>query len=691
MLRGELTTDILRVKGIGPATAEDLHNLSVYTVSDLLLFFPRTYEDRVQHVPLKTAFGQGQGAVVNTVVTVIAHDYFGWGRKETLKIYVEDETATAALVCFGRNFLKTKILPGERYFLFGKFEYRFGELQSSAFEVEPYSDRPSGFGKILPVYPLSGRLNQGIMRKCVQTVLTSRAKYLEQELPETIRVNRNLLSTQKAYHNIHFPRSEELLRAARKTLIFEELFYLQIIIGKNRQAKETYRRETRTFPSEMRDRLIAALPFSLTSDQEKALAEIDGDITSPKPMTRLLQGDVGCGKTLVGLLSALSFIASGIQAAFMAPTELLAKQHAENAFALLSPLKVNVGFLSGSVTGEKRRVLREQIARGEVDLIVGTHALFSEDIVFHNLGYIIIDEQHRFGVLQRRALLSKADNPDSLFMTATPIPRTLAITIFGDLDISTIKTMPANRKPIVTHLAQCGNEGKVYDRVRQELEQGRQAYFVYPLIEESENLSLKDAENMFHHLQRDIFSDFSLGLIHSRVEEMEKERVMSAFTAGSIHLLVATSVVEVGVDVPNATCMVIEHADRFGLSALHQLRGRVGRGEHQSYAFLIYSENLTDDGKQRLKVMMEHNDGFFIAEEDLKLRGAGNIAGTRQSGFFQLHIADPVAHLETMLEAKKEVEGILDQDPGLLEPEHRVIREVLTKAPPFPAEIIDQG
>lgn len=691
MFLRELKTDILRLKGVGPATAKDLHALSISNIGELLLFFPRAYEDRSSPVPLREASGKGGPFPVNTVVTVIGHDFFGWGGKETLKIYVQDETAAAALVCFGRNFLKNKILPGEKYFLYGKFEYKYGELQSSAFEVEPYSDNRLQFGKILPVYPLTGRLNQGFLRNIIYTLLTGEGKYIEQELPEQIRTKKELLSTPEAYYNIHFPVSEDHLRLARKTLIFEELFYLQMIIGRNKLSKERAARSGRTFRNGLRNRFASSLPFRLTEDQEKALKEIDGDITSDTPMTRLLQGDVGCGKTLVGFLSALSFIEEGLQTVLMAPTELLAKQHAENAFTLLSPFGVRVAFLSGSVTGKARRNLLTEVRKGNADIIVGTHALFSEDVDFSNLSYIIIDEQHRFGVLQRRAVISKAENPDILFMTATPIPRTLAITIFGDLEISTIKTMPAERKPVITHLAKIGNEAKVYERVRRELAAGRQAYFVYPLIEESEKLSLKNAENMFYHLRKDIFPGYSLGLIHSKIEEEEKKRVMAGFVRGEIDLLVATSVVEVGVDVANATCMVIEHADRFGLSALHQLRGRVGRGEHQSYAFLVYSEDLTEDGKQRLKVMKEHNDGFYIAEEDLKLRGAGNIAGTRQSGFFQLTIADPVAHLQTMIDAKKEVDSILRIDRGLLEPEHRLIRNVLEKAPPFPAEMLLQG
>ena len=687
----ELKTDIRRLKGIGPKAASDLHSLSVTTVGDLLLFFPRAYEDRSAPRPLQSALTTGEAVPVNTVVEVTAHDFFGRGGKRTLKIYVQDETASAALVCFGRNFLQNSILPGQRYFLYGKFEHRYGELQSSSFDLEPFSDKPFGFGSILPVYPLSGRLNQGVLRRTVRGLLAAEGQYIEQELPEPLRAEKALLRSPDAYRNIHFPESGELLRLARKTLIFEELFYLQLVIGRNKLRKNPAPRGKRRFPGDLRKRLIERLPFSLTAGQAEVLGEIDADISSETPMSRLLQGDVGCGKTLVAFLSALSFIEAGMQVVLMAPTELLAKQHAETAAALLAPVGVNTAFLSGSVTGERRRALLRRIADGNARLIAGTHALFSEDIRFRGLGFIIIDEQHRFGVLQRQALISKAENPDVLFMTATPIPRTLAITIFGGLDISSITTMPAERKPVITHLAKTGNEGKVYRRVRQELAAGRQAYFVYPLIEESDKLTLKDAENMYRRLREEVFPDFTSGLIHSRVAEEKKEAVMSAFAAGEVRLLVATSVVEVGVDVPNATCMVIEHADRFGLSALHQLRGRVGRGVHQSYAFLIYGDNLTEEGKQRLKIMMEHNCGFYIAEEDLKLRGAGNIAGARQSGYFQLGIADPVVHLKVMMDAKKTVDSVLTGDPDLVEAEHAVIREVLAKAPPFTADIPHQA
>ena len=382
--------------------AEDFHNLSVRTAGDLFLYFPRTYEDRSKPIPLRTALGKNGPEPINTVVEVIAHDFFGWGRKQTLKIYVQDETATAALVCFGRNFLQNSILPGQRYFLYGKFEYKYGELQSSSFDMEPYSEKPSGFGSILPIYPLSGRLNQGFLRRIMYSLLDAEGKYLEPELPEQVQARKNLLPTPEAYRNIHFPGSVELLRLAKKTLIFEELFYLQLVIGKNRLNRSTVKREERHFPGTLRQQLIENLPFTLTSGQFEVLREIDTDISSSAPMARLLQGDVGCGKTLVAFLTALSFIETGMQAVLMAPTELLAKQHAENAFTLLSSLGVQVAFLSGSVTGEKRRTLLDRISSGEVDLIAGTHALFSEDVRFHKLGFIIIDEQHRFGVLQRR-------------------------------------------------------------------------------------------------------------------------------------------------------------------------------------------------------------------------------------------------------------------------------------------------
>jgi ATP-dependent DNA helicase RecG len=441
----------------------------------------------------------------------------------------------------------------------------------------------------------------------------------------------------------------------------------------------------------LQQQLIQRLPFTLTADQDHVLEEINQDLQQPVVMTRLLQGDVGSGKTLVAFLAALPCIEAGHQVAFMAPTELLAQQHAENAAIFLEPLGIRIAILTGTLRSEQRGLLLDSLARGEIDIAMGTHALFSSDVTFHSLGLVIVDEQHRFGVVQRLSLVEKGDLPDLLLMTATPIPRTMALTVFGDLDISTIKTLPPGRKPVETHLAREGNEEKVYRWIEKEIRKGRQAYFVYPLIRQSDKMELKNAEDMFHDLDTNIFPEFSLGLIHSQLPEQEKEETMGKFVSGSLDILVSTSVVEVGVDVPNATCMVIEHAERFGLAALHQLRGRVGRSSYQSYAFLVFSESLTETGKKRLMVMKECNDGFVIAEEDLKMRGPGEITGTRQSGDYGFRIADPAADETILLQAREEARNRLQEDRALSTPDNKVIRRVLTQCPPFSYHYLDSG
>jgi ATP-dependent DNA helicase RecG len=394
-------------------------------------------------------------------------------------------------------------------------------------------------------------------------------------------------------------------------------------------------------------------------------------------------------------MASLRAIELGGQAAILAPTELLARQHAENAGRLLEPLGIRPAFLTGNIKAAGRTQLLKALASGDIDLVLGTHALFSRDVGYRNLRLVVVDEQHRFGVVQRSAIMAKGDHPDLVMMSATPIPRTLALTIFGDLDVSTITDMPPGRKPIKTHTAKQSNEGKVYDFVRRELDAGKQAYFVYPLIEggdeggeDGAKKSLKDAESMARRLSAEIFPKHSVALIHSKLEEEEKRSVMEAFRKGTVRVLVATSVVEVGVDVPQATCMVVEHAERFGLSALHQLRGRVGRGRDQSYCFLVYSDELTEDGKARVKVMLENNDGFVIAEEDLKLRGPGQIAGIEQSGYLTLGIADPVRDAAELAKARTDAFAMLERDPGLLNPEHRMVAEVLDRASPFSSVVL---
>jgi ATP-dependent DNA helicase RecG len=685
---------------------------------------------------------------------------------KTLKVHIEDPSGRAVLVCFNRPFLEKQLVTGHQYRLWGRFFYKYGEIQSSSFEFEPAGGPAGGesggsgalagsggFGRILPVYPLSGGLKQVWLRRLIAAALNQYAGSLDDELPPEIIGREGLFPKAQAIRAVHFPHSIEERDRARKTLIWEELFYLEIIVGRRALERKNpaplskkptpsdrgvmedlppaasslleFAKQTpalsgkagmkggRTTPaavsegametapppdsslSPLQVRLLERLPFALTPGQREAVAEINRDMDGPFPMARLLQGDVGSGKTLAAFLACLRAVESPAngaapgQAALLAPTELLARQHAENAARLLEPLGIRPCFLTGNIKAAGRKALLQSLAAGDIDNVIGTHALFSRDVVYHNLRLVVVDEQHRFGVTQRSLIMAKGDRPDLLMMSATPIPRTLALTVFGDLDVSVIRDMPPGRKPVKTHLAKLSNEGKVYDFVGKELASGRQAYFVYPLIGDDGvdpedgggGGGIKDAVSMAERLSRQVFPQYSAALIHSKVEEGEKQRIMEAFRRGEVKILAATSVVEVGVDVPNAACMVVEQAERFGLSALHQLRGRVGRGPDQAYCFLVYSDALTEEGKTRLKVMLEHSDGFVIAEEDLKLRGPGQIAGVEQSGYLSLGIADPVRDVAELAKARNDAFAILEQDPGLLLPEHRRIAGALEKAP----------
>ncbi|MFA6506518.1 MAG: ATP-dependent DNA helicase RecG [Treponemataceae bacterium] len=692
MFLRELDAPVTHIKGAGPSVARTLANLGVTNVGQLLSRYPRDWEDRSVETPLRDF---ARGGEVNTIVTVLAHDWFGFGRMKTLKIHIEDDTSRAVLICFNRPFLENQAPVGGRFRLWGRFFFKYGEIQSTAFELEPIREAtetdapPTAFGVILPIYSLSAGLTQGTLRRLVKRAIADYALRVEDELPRLLREREGFPTKAKAISAIHFPASLEELETAKRTLIYEELFYLETLVGKRALERRTKKRtQAPDGPiseglSPLQSRLIERLPFKLTDAQTSAIAEIDRDMSSEYPMARLLQGDVGSGKTLVAFFAALRAVDLGGQAAILAPTELLARQHAENAARLLEPLGVNLAFLTGNVKAAGRAQLLGALAEGRIDIVVGTHALFSKDVTYHALRLVVVDEQHRFGVVQRAAIMAKGDIPDLLMMSATPIPRTLALTVFGDLDVSVIKELPPGRKPIKTHLAQQGNEQKVYEFVRKELSAGRQAYFVYPLIDSSSASDLKDAETWETRLRNKIFPERKVALVHSKRKEDEKRETMEAFRKAEIDVLVATSVVEVGVDVPNASCMVIEHAERFGLSALHQLRGRVGRGEGQSYCFLVYSKELTEDGKARLKVMLENSDGFVIAEEDLKLRGPGQIAGIEQSGYLALGIADPVRDSAILAQARVDAFAILKSDPGLLENDHRVIAAVLERAPPF--------
>lgn len=712
----DIKNPVSTLSGAGPATVKALSNLNIFTIGDLLKFYPRDYEDRTQRLYLcqfKTA------SKIHTIAKVISHEYFGYGKTRSLKINIDDGTAKASLICFNRAFLEKSIPAGSIIGLTGKFEIRYNELQSSSFEVKLISQQGelSDFAEmevpdsgIYPVYSLTQGITRKTLIKLINQCLSQYTIGLDDEVPPSIIEKRNLLHKSEAIKNIHCPKTFELLNQARNTLIYEELFNFETVMvdrayrhkGSVPEINIDLLKETGSqliAPTDLSPRqkqLLDSLPFALTDDQlnvinqmnseidrgykerSAVLKEIENnrtDIVPPFTMQRLVQGDVGSGKTLVALFAALRIIDWGGQAAFMAPTEILARQHAENISRYVERFNVRTAFLTGNVKAGGRKTLLQALKNGDIDILIGTHALFSRDVIYKDLQLAIIDEQHRFGVLQRQAIVEKGRQllntsyagPHILMMSATPIPQTLALTAFGDLDISTIKTLPQGRKPVTTYLVANGHESNAYNVVRQELEKGHQAYFVYPAIEDSETSddentetspsqseNIKSAERAFSALSNEYFSKYKCALIHSRIPEDQQARILDDFRYGKIQLLFATTVVEVGVDVPNATCMVIEQADRFGLSQLHQLRGRVGRGSAQGYCFLIYRKNITENGIQRMKILHESTDGFIIAEEDLKLRGPGEITGTIQSGDLQLGIADLSRDRELLFKARED-------------------------------------
>lgn len=661
MILEEISASVSRLPGAGAVTEKQLAKLGVKTIGQLLAFWPRDWEDRRRAVLLYEAQTMHKAAVA---LTIIGHDFFGFGNMRTLKLIAEDEQgARAELLCFHREFLKDRFPVGSTVLVYGSFYVKYNRLQASSFEIDVPDRAVRG---LLPVYPLTQGLTQKKIRKLIAAAFKTYSHTIDSNIPELVRADYNLPEKKEIIRCIHFPQTLEETHLGTRALIFEEFFLFQYALGLRALQTRgslpsitTEHHETAAdspvLPnmSPLQKQVQSRLPFTLTDDQLKTIYKINEDLHGENPMARLIQGDVGSGKTLTAFFAAVRCIEAGGQAALLAPTELLARQHANTAANLLEALGIRPAFLSGSVTTKGRKNLLRALSEGSIDFIIGTHALFSEDVRYHNLTLVIIDEQQRFGVLQRAALIQKGSRhmPHMLMMSATPIPRTLALSVFGDLDISIIKTMPQGRKPVITYAASMEKSEQVYFQVGKEILAGRQAYFLYPLIEDSPSLSLKSAQTMFSRLKQG-FPEHTLALLHARIPEDEQRKIMQGFQEGTIHILVATSVVEVGVDVPNATCMVIEHAERFGLSALHQLRGRVGRGREQSYCFLLYGKALTENGRERIKIMKETTDGFIIAEKDLKMRGPGDIGGMEQSGYLGFTIANPIRDFELLQQAR---------------------------------------
>lgn len=680
MFLREHTQSVTALAQVGKAIAAAYKAMDIQTMADLLELAPRSYEDRSVIVPI----GQSQeGQMCNTFIQILAQTTFS--SKRILKIIAIDTTSgkKVSLLCFNRDFLSKVLRVGSTYYFYGQVTQNGFETQSSSFDVKPVIEgkTPEGFGHLEPIYPLSGILTQRIIRRDMRNAF-SQIGSIDNEVPGYLLYKHRYLDTSHALKALHFPLDQAQANLARRSLAYAELLYMLLVL-KRRTARRApaERREQ----SELERRLIKSLPFALTSDQEKVIQEIRADLGTG--MNRLLQGDVGSGKTLVAWITALNVIENKGQVAFMAPTELLSRQHAQGAAKLMSLLGVKLAYLTGSVSQSQRKSLLAALKDGQIDILIGTHALFSKDVEFKNLSLVIIDEQHRFGVSQRLALQEKGSNADLLMMTATPIPRSLAMTMFADLQISTIHTMPEGRKPIVTYLVSEDHRSKMYDAVGVEFKRGHQAYFVYPRIDEEGQSELRDVTSMHEFLQKQ-YPGVPSALIHSRLPEDQKAQILEDFTAGKLMYLVSTSVVEVGIDVAKATCMIIEHADRFGLAALHQLRGRVGRSALQSWCFLVFPPNPSEDAVKRLRCLRDSNDGFLIAEQDFMIRGPGDIIGSRQSGFERLRYASLVGDLDIIEEAQKDADHIISTDPGLLDAENAILRNVLTLAPPFKAEIL---
>ena len=668
----DLRESVTSLKGVGPKKAEALKKLGISTMEDLVFFLPRSYEDRRNRVDISDA-AEDQNSVVTGEVKLVVNDRYRGGRKQMLRLLVEDGTGSMEVVFFNAKYLQHSFRTGRKYTFFGKVTRNFGKMQM----IHPeFSDADGMEDGILPVYPLTKGISQREMRTWQKSL--KRAYSMAEDILSSEAVERNrLCSLSYALENVHFPQEKQKLLEAKYRLIFDELLILQTGLFMARQNVTDGRNGIAFSPEADTGRYIESLPYPLTGAQQRCVEEIERDLESSTAMNRLVQGDVGCGKTAVAEIAMYKAVKSGYQAVLMAPTEILAAQHFDGISRAFEAHGIRTAFLTGSLKAAQKREVLEQIATGEAQVIIGTHAVIQPDVEFSRLGLVITDEQHRFGVRQRVKLREKGENPNVLVMTATPIPRTLSVILYGDLDVSIIDELPPGRQQTVTRCIKSEKRGECYDFVEQQLKQGRQAYVVTPLIEESETLDAKSAEQVAAELKKR-FRGYSVELIHGAMSQDEKDRIMESFSRGETDVLVATVVIEVGINVPNATVIVIENSERFGLAQLHQLRGRVGRGSHRSYCFLIL-DGGSEIAEKRGQIMEASSDGFFIAEEDLKLRGPGEIFGTRQHGLPDLAITDLSKHMKILEQAKEEAKAMLADDPALNAHEHSALRRRITK------------
>ncbi len=687
----KLDTPIQYCKGIGPKRAELLKKLGIFTVEDALFYLPWRYEDRGNFKKIgRIAYGSYETVSGKVVSAEVAST-----RRQRVKIFelvITDGSGMLVGSWFNQPFMQKAFRPGQNVILSGIVKsnpYKSGlpQIDNPDYEImdESEPDHLIHTGRTVPIYRTTAGLSVRYLRSMIKAVLDSCGAAAPDALPDHLIHKYSLIPFALALSEVHFPTTEKDIAvlnrgmsAAHRRLSFEELFALELGLALKKQGVVVEKKGI-SFKSAgaLEAKLRKSLPFTLTKAQERVIAEIKRDMTTERPMNRLVQGDVGCGKTVVAMTASLMAVESGYQACIMAPTEILAEQHFRNISAMALPLGITVRSLTGRKKKKEKDMLLAEIESGSAQIVIGTHALIEENVKFKRLGLAVIDEQHRFGVMQRSTLTSKGYEPDVLVMTATPIPRTLALTVYGDLDVSVIDEMPPDRIPIVTKIYFESRRGEAYQFIESEIKKGRQVYVVYPLVEESEKVDLKAATEMAAHLQEDIFSSRKIGLLHGRMKSDEKEAAMASFKSGETDILVSTTVIEVGVDVPNATAMVIEHPERFGLAQLHQLRGRVGRGTHQSYCILMGPRMFAPEARERLTAFARTNDGFKIAEEDLKLRGPGEFFGTRQSGLPDLRAANIIRDQDLLEKARTEAFDLAAQDPKLAQ--YPLLRELLRR------------
>ena len=639
------------IKGIGPGREKQLHKLGITNITSLLTYFPRTYEDRRTIYRIGDLKSGMTGGVVGNVIAV--QEKRPRPRLSILEVVIADGTGPLKIVLFNQGYKKNFYKKGQSLYAYGKAEFQYGSMQMNTPQIENLGNGGEPDRGIVPIYALADGVSQFVVRSSVRNWFGANHE-LPEILPAEVREAHQYMTRYDAFKMMHFPESSERYEQARHQLAYEELFVMQSGLALLRNKEQCHKGPKMGPNGDLMAQCIENLPFSLTGDQQRALEDIRIDMEDERPMQRLLQGDVGSGKTVVATLSLLKAIENGYQGALMAPTEILAAQHYDGIADVCGDLGITIELLTGSTTKKEKERIYEGLADGSINMIIGTHALIQEGVNFYNLGLVIIDEQHRFGVEQRARLQQKGTYPHVLIMTATPIPRTMTLSVYGDLAVSLIKEMPPGRKPVKTYAVDSSYKERLRIFFGKEMAEGRQVYVVCPLVEESEKLDLQAAEELYLELKEYFYKAYEVGLVHGRMKPSEKDEVMNAFHRGEISLLVSTTVIEVGVNVPNATIMCIEGAERFGLSQLHQLRGRVGRGSHQSYCILV-SDSKNDVSQERLKLMEQTQDGFELAEQDLLLRGSGQLFGLAQSGLPDLRVANIIKDIEILVQARKDV------------------------------------